>query len=370
MRSLGFRALLVALLVTASTTQTAHSQLSQASALFLLIEPDSRAAARGNTGVATPTSANAIFWNPAGLATGAQTQLGITHSNWLSGVDADFFYEYLVAKKRFQNGGGIGAHLTYMNYGEMERRSEDGSVVDQFRSYDLAGGLSYAEQITSRLAMASGGRLIYSNLGAGPSESMAHRAVTVGFDLAGLYRSVPFDVQKAPFVFSAGFNLSNVGPGLSYGEDSPAEPLPAGLRLGYALEKDFSDGSSITVTNDVTKLLVDRDSAGTAPFYEALFTSWHRQGHNASDEEVKLGPLDQLTVGVGVEYWHQRLLALRTGYFWEHPDNGGRKMLTFGAGLRYSVVGLDASYLHAVEEQHPLSGTMRFSLLLSFGGDR
>ena len=40
--------------------------------------------------------------------------------------------------------------------------------------------------------------------------------------------------------------------------------------------------------------------------------------------------------------------------------------LTFGAGIRYNIVGVDFSYVYALEENHPLANTMRFSLLLNF----
>jgi long-subunit fatty acid transport protein len=76
--------------------------------------------------------------------------------------------------------------------------------------------------------------------------------------------------------------------------------------------------------------------------------------------------LQQFTIGTGLEYWYDDLFALRTGYFYEHPNNGNREFLTFGAGLRYNIIGVDISYLYAMEEESPLANTLRFSLLLTF----
>ena len=59
------------------------------------------------------------------------------------------------------------------------------------------------------------------------------------------------------------------------------------------------------------------------------------------------------------------LLALRTGYFYEDPLNGNRQFLTFGAGFRYSLVGVDLSYIYALEENSPLDQQIRFSVLLN-----
>jgi hypothetical protein len=41
--------------------------------------------------------------------------------------------------------------------------------------------------------------------------------------------------------------------------------------------------------------------------------------------------------------------------------------MTLGAGVRYNIIGVDFSYIYALEENSPLANTMRFSLLLNFG---
>ncbi|HNW90638.1 MAG TPA: hypothetical protein PKN48_13310, partial [Bacteroidales bacterium] len=40
--------------------------------------------------------------------------------------------------------------------------------------------------------------------------------------------------------------------------------------------------------------------------------------------------------------------------------------VTLGAGLRYSVFGLDFAYLIPVTQRNPLENTLRFSLLFNF----
>ena len=79
-----------------------------------------------------------------------------------------------------------------------------------------------------------------------------------------------------------------------------------------------------------------------------------------------LSTFDQLTIGTGIEYWYNKLLALRTGYFYENPNNGNRQFLTLGAGVRWNIIGVDFSYIYALQENSPLANTMRFSLLLNF----
>jgi hypothetical protein len=71
-----------------------------------------------------------------------------------------------------------------------------------------------------------------------------------------------------------------------------------------------------------------------------------------------------ITIGGGLEYWYgaPKFIALRWGYFYENPVNGGRKYMTYGAGIRYSIFGFDFSYLSTIEQNHPLDGTLRFTL--------
>ena len=359
------------LLAGGTLVRSARAQVGGASVIFLMIEPDSRAAGMGNAGVALADNANAIFWNPAGLAYQEGTEAGLTHSNWLSELDAGLFYEYLVAKHRVGDLGTFGAHVTFLNLGEHERRDEFGDVTGNFRSYDLAAGLSYGKKLSDHFSLGGGARLIYSDLADGTiNGQQTNPGVSVGVDLAGLYRTSSFRLAGTDATFSAGFNLANLGPGITYTEsDSTSDPIPTNLRFGYAFSFELDDYNTITLANDFSKMLVDSDSAGAKPFYEAMFTSWEAQRvklNPNADEPTALSTFEQLIIGLGAEYWYQDRFALRTGYFYEHPYNGAREFLTFGGGLRYNIVGIDFSYIYALEEDHPLANTMRFSLLLDF----
>ena len=61
------------------------------------------------------------------------------------------------------------------------------------------------------------------------------------------------------------------------------------------------------------------------------------------------------------------MFALRAGYFYEDPAYGNRKFMTFGAGIRYDIYGFDFSYISSAEENHPLSDTLRFSVIIGWG---
>jgi hypothetical protein len=67
-----------------------------------------------------------------------------------------------------------------------------------------------------------------------------------------------------------------------------------------------------------------------------------------------------------MEYWYDKQFALRAGYFHENPVKGNRQYVTFGAGIKYNVFGLDAAYLVSFGQRNPLDNTLRFTLTFDF----
>ena len=368
--------------------QAAHAQVGGAAVVFLQIEPDSRSAGMGNTGVALADNANAIFWNPAGLARQEGTELSLTHSNWLPEFNAGLFYEYLTAKHRVDRIGTFGAHLTYLFLGEHEGRDAQNNPTGDFKSYDLAAGASYGTHVLKDLALGTGIRMIYSNLAPGQTVGAqeTRAGVTIGFDIAGLYSVPRFQAGNTEVRVDLGFNLANMGPKIQYSDQGQADPIPQNLRFGYAVTFDFDEYNKLTLTQDFNKTLIrvnvsENDSLGFSireadPFYKAIFSGWQSievctsvcnntaNGTEATYET--LSAFDQMTISVGFEYWYRELFAIRAGYFYENPYFGNRKFLTFGSGVRWNIIGADFSYIYALEENHPLANTMRFSLLLNF----
>lgn len=348
------------------------AQVGITSVPFLQIEPDSRGAGMGNTGVAIADNASAVYWNAAGLAYQKGNQISVTHAEWLPGFNADLFYDYLVGKYHVEGIGTFGGHITYLNLGEQQRTTEanpTGEGLGRFNSYEFAGGVSFGSKLTERFALGGGVRFIYSSLAKGEvSGQPIDPGSSIGVDLSALYRTQKFEFLRRGAQFSAGLNLSNIGPGIQYTDSPQKDPLPTVLRMGWAFEWDLDpEGiNTITIANDFSKIMARGDSTGSEGSIEALVSSWDEFTRDNGTGTVTLGVLDQFMIGTGIEYWYNDLFAVRGGYYYEHPDNGDRVFFTLGAGLRYSMVGVDFSYIAALEEDHPLANTTRFSLLINF----
>jgi len=368
-RSLYF---LFAILIGLSVVESATAQVGITAVPFLQIEPDSRGAGMGNTGVAIADNASAIFWNPAGLAFQNGNQISITHSKWLPNFNTDLFYDYLVGKYYVDGIGEIGGHVTFLNLGEQTRTDEAGNVLGTFTSYELAGGASYGFQVSRNFALGTGFRFIYSQLvppGTDVGGQEARVGTSIGVDLAGLYRTDHFNVADRNAQFKAGFNLSNIGPGVQYTDEAQQDPLPTLLRVGwsYSMELDDEGYNTITIANDVSKIMARSDTSGhTENVVSALFNSWGPYTRYNGTEYESVSLSDQLMFGTGIEYWYDKKFAVRGGYYYESPKNGDREYITLGAGLRYNIFGVDFSYIYTLREDHPLANTIRFSLLLNF----
>ncbi|MEX1063558.1 MAG: type IX secretion system outer membrane channel protein PorV [Balneolaceae bacterium] len=356
----------------------ARAQVGITSVPFLQIEPDSRGAGMGNSGVAIADNASAVFWNPAGLAFQRGNQVSITHANWLPAFNADLFYDYLVGKYHVEDIGTFGAHITFLNLGEQQRRDDQNTELGRFNSYEVAAGVSYGLELNEHFSLGTGIRYVHSSLADGELSTgeRINPGSTFGVDLAAMYRSTAFSIGPREARFNAGLNISNIGPGVQYTDNALRDPLPTVLRAGWAVTADLDrDGyNTLTFSNDISKIMARTEMTvvGGDTTYQpmnvarALFRSWDNLERFNGSETVSLNLLQQFMFGFGMEYWYNQQFALRTGYYYEDPENGNREFLTFGAGLRYHIFGVDFSYLYTLEEDHPLANTMRFSVLLNF----
>jgi len=357
-------------------SHNANAQVGITAVPFLQIEPDSRGAGMGNTGVAIADNAAAIFWNPAGLAFQRDTQISITHANWLPAFNADLFYDYLVGKHYIEGIGTIGGHITFLNLGSQRRTDETGLDLGRFNSFELAAGFSYGFEVNRNFALGTGLRFIYSSLASGSvGGQQVSPGSSVGLDLSALYKTNPFRIGNRGAQFNAGFNLSNIGPGLQYTDEAQKDALPTILRVGYAFTMNLDNNgvNTLTLAQDVSKVMarneevsVDGDPENTDFRSMSVFrgiTNSFGSFTNTDGETVNF--VEQLMLGTGLEFWHNRQFAIRGGYYYEDPENGNREFITLGAGLRIDMFGIDFSYIYTLEEESPLSDTIRFSVLLN-----
>lgn len=334
---------------------------------FLLIGPNSRNGAMGETGTGLINDASAMYWNPAGLGFQKGIEVSITHSPWLPGLGlSDLFYDYLSGKYYVKKlNGTLGFSITYLNIGTIIQTDEFGNTLGDYKAFDGALAVGYGTRVTRDLGLGIVTRFIYSKLAVGfvGNEKGSGTAYDLSFDISALWRPSKTKLKFINDRLGIGFNFSNIGPKVTYIDNAQADPLPSNLRLGFGYDVVKTEFNNVTFTLDFAKLLVRRlDQGQSDPLYRAMFTSWTGGFNNV---------LRSIQTSVGAEYWYgnPKLIGLEAGYFYEDPSHGGRKFITLGAGLRYSVYGFDFSYISTIEQNHPLANTLRFTLLVNIGSN-
>lgn len=338
---------------------------------LLLIAPDSRAGAMGDVGAASKPDANSIHWNAAKLSfMEKQAGLTFTYSPWLREIVADIKLMYLSGYYRLDERNTLGASLTYFSLGSMDFFSEDGQETGTYKPNEFAFDIAYSMKLSENLSMSLTGRYIRSDLTQGQNvgTTQTHAANAGAADL-GLYYQNTIDLAM-PTQYAFGVQISNLGSKISYSDNMESSFLPANLRIGGRYSMDFDQFNNLSIMADFNKLLVP-----TPPVYDEegnIFAGKDPnvgvlQGAIQSFYDAPNGfkeELQEISVSLGLEYWYNKILAVRAGYFYEAQNKGARKYLTLGAGLRYNVMGLDISYLISTSSlnNNPLKNTLRVSL--------
>ncbi len=334
---------------------TSYGQAGGAAVPFLLIAPDARASGMGEVGTAIADDINAVFWNPAGLGFQTNTrQIALSFSKWLPQFNADLFYSYGTYGQYVEAlDGTIAGTFIFMNLGEFTRTADDGTELGKFRSNEFSIGVSYGTQIGKDVTAGVQIKYIQSNLApAGGQQASAGTGVSAAFDIGFQWKPTKLNILGADLdnVLALGVNLQNVGPKMTYLNES--DPLPTSLRMGIGFKLVEDEFNDLLISADFAKLLVRRDSLGSDAIPKSFVSAWGVGG---------------IETGIGLEYIYDQAVALRGGYFSEPKAAGARNFFTLGAGVTYDVFVLDFSYILTVEDNHPLANTLRFSLIVDWG---
>lgn len=362
---------------------------------FLLITPDSRAGGMGDVGVASSTDINSIHWNPSKLAFADKKMgVGVSYTPWLRALVPDINLAYLSGYYKTKKNGTIGASLRYFSLGEIIFTDANGNQTSTYKPNEFAIDIAYATKLSKEFSVGGAVRFINSNLTGGimveGAETKAGRSIAV--DISALYKKEKLKLGDKKAVGAIGLAITNIGNKMSYsnrgGKDN-ADFIPINMRLGGSLTVQLDDYNSIALLADVNKLLVPTppiyahsyDSTGkdlgikydadnnpiiekgkdpNRGVAEGIFGSFS-DAPGGSKEELR-----ELNYSIGMEYWYNKLFAVRLGYFYEHPTKGNRQFFTLGAGVKYNVFGLDFAYLIPTQQRNPLENTLRFTLTFDF----
>ncbi len=376
---------------------------------FVLIAADARAAAMGDMGVATSVDVFSQQWNPSKYAFSETKQgVGVSYTPYLSSLVKDIFLGNITYFNRINEKSAFAASFRYFSLGEIELVQDEFSEALITKPNELTIDASYALKLSEQFSMAVTMRYLRSDLKIDAVDPEAIPASTFGVDISGYYQSEEQAYNSFNGRTRFGFAIQNIGPKFKYDEGGQENFQPTTLRLGAGFDFILDDFNKISVTGEVTKLLVptppiygerleyenNDGEEGYQPaidpnnpqpgedvlisydpnyivdgkdpdvgFFQGMFQSFGDAPGGFSEE------MKEWTWALGAEYSYQDSFAIRAGYFHEAEEKGARQFFALGAGFKYNIIGIDLSYLFSASKvRSPLENTLRFSL--SFNIDR
>jgi hypothetical protein len=343
---------------------------------FLLITPDSRSGGMGEAGVATSPDVNASYWNPSKLAFLEDNDaISASYSPWLRNLVPDVSLSYIAYAHKLDDRDYFGTSLRYFNLGTIELTDANQQSLGTYTPNEFSVDGSFARRFGNDFSLGLTLRYIHSSLANGSflSGQQIKAGNAVAADVSLFYKK-PIQEFGDDATFAFGTNISNIGSKISYTDNGTKYFLPTNLKLGIANTVNMDEYNSITFALDFNKLLVPTppilDSNGNIVKGKSddisvpagIFGSFTDAPNGFSEE------MQEITISPGLEYWYNKQFALRVGYFYENPNKGGLHYITLGTGFRYQDLAFDFSYIAASQQNSPLANTLRFTLMLNFGG--
>ena len=300
------RHLILISLLLIGISAPANADIGQTSAPFLKLGIGARESAMGGAVVADSLNANALFWNPAGLATLKHTQITFNHSEHLLGTR----YDGMAVAGNFKDLAGIGAGVVGFFFGDVDKRTgPSDEPLSSFGGYDLCFQLGAGKQLSSPFSVGLNGKLIHEKMD-------EYTSTAFGFD-AGVSYITGIKGLKL------GAALQNIGTKASFKNEGFSLPGSIKAGLNYVVRED-----KLVVASEMLK-----------PFQEAA--------------EFRLG--GELRIADRVR--------LRTGYRTGFSQSGGLAGFVAGAGFNLDYISID----YAVDPYGPLGLTHKISVSYSFG---
>jgi hypothetical protein len=361
---------------TATNTNGTSSSAIPTAVPFLLITPDSRSGGMGEAGVAISPDVNANYWNPSKLAfIEGNDDISASYSPWLRSLVPDVSLSYLAYAHKLDDRNTIGASVRYFNLGTINLTDNSQNNQGTYTPNEFSIDGSFARTFGNDFSLGLTLRYIHSNLYTGYASSSSQQTKAgnaVGADISFFYKK-PIQEFGNDATFAFGTNISNIGSKISYADNGTKYFLPTNLRIGVANTINLDETNQFTFALDLNKLMVP-----TPPILDANGNIVKGKSDNVSVPAGIFGSftdapggfseeLQEISFSPGVEYWYNKLFALRAGYYYQNPNKGGLHYFTLGTGFKYDIFAFDFSYIAASQQNSPLANTLRFTLTANFG---
>jgi hypothetical protein len=290
---------------------------------FLKVMPCARATAMGDAYSVLASGAEAVFWNPAGVAFVQNHEVSLTYLKWIF----DTQQGALSYAMSLGSWGSMGLQVQYVDFGEFDEAlwvspyrddiEYPGLTGNTFRPSAYVVGLSYAYRLTDKFSTGLTAKFAHESLYNGKTY-MATTSQGNQLEVNTWANGLMFDFG---IWYNTGFrtiriaaSVQNFGANVRYAKET--NPIPLALRAGVAAD----------VVGPSALLLPSEDNRVGVAFDLFQPNDYAQQGH------------------IGVEYEFANTAAIRVGYKLNYDADG----FTAGVGFKHSFgdlrLALDYSY--------------------------
>ncbi len=282
-------------------------------AQFLEVGISARAVGMGEAFTALANDANAVFWNPAGLANIQSKQLVLNYNRW----PAEISIGGLAFGMNFDRIGIFALSAVYLATGKMDVTTvydPEGTSGQTFTITNYALGFSYSRYITERLAVGVTLKLV-------SEKYWSYGYKTGAIDLGTCYHTGYHGLNLAMSILHFGPEIKFSGKYLDYSDPLSVNQNKPKSFDTYSLPINFRFGICMDILEDINSHLV-----------------------GAVDMIHPNNNLEQYNLGL--EYGYNQMFFLRGGYKFT-TDEGG---LNLGMGFKYVLsekFSLDLDYAYS-----------------------
>lgn len=277
----------------------------------LLIPVGARSLAMGGAVLGAVNGAEAMYWNPAGIAYSQKSEVLFNNMSYI----ADINVNYLALVFNGKSLGAFGLDIKSLGFGDIEETTElqpDGTGNTYSPSFVVVG-LSYSRLLTDRITAGVTGKVIHESV-------MQTTASTFAFDL-GVQYTFGNNIKVGVVMKNVGGKLQYSGKNLerTFEIQSTSLITDVGYFSGVPLASDIPSVFSFGVS------YVANINEDNALLFNGAFAN-----HNAGSD---------IAIG-GLEYGFKDFFFLRGGYEYQTQSQDDQIFgASFGAGLKYPLGG-------------------------------
>lgn len=321
------------------------------------IAPDARSTSMGSTGVASSSDLFSSYWNAAKY-TYIEDDISTSFS-FTPKLGQISNLSYLTGCYKITKSSAIAMSFRYYNYDQMLFADMEGGILGNYTPKDFSFDVSYSKKLSKYYSMSVTVRYIHSSLSNGQESdgfsSLNGNAFST--DIGAFWSNPDIYFLGKPAIFNWGINISNIGTKMVYQGLENNQFLPTNFRFGISLNQKIDQKNSLNFNLDANKLLVPTTTANNIGILEGMWSGLTYAPGGISEK------FQEIIWNVGFEYIFNEIFALRTGYYFDHPNKGNNQVISFGAGTTMNEFTLDFSYSMPVGHYSNTGNILKFSLI-------